>query len=118
MGVPIGVIKIGDNLFALLVCGLRHGDATENLDPKFFCSQLDSGVEVITEEAFVCASGDLENFAEGGAAMGGLTLGCNGGTKLSGVAGVDSTSVSRRARLLPAMAIEVTYSAPKLASQA
>ena len=42
---------------------------------------------------------------KGGAAMGGFTLGCNGGTaKHSGVGGVDSTSVSMRAGLLSVMA--------------
>lgn len=92
-------MKLGDNLLALLACGLRHGDATENLDPIGLGSPLNSGVKVL-EAAFGCA---LRNSTEGGAAIGGLTLGnCN---KLSGVAGVDSTSVSTRARLLPVIAI-------------
>jgi len=92
-------MKLGDNLLALFVCGLRHGDATENLDPIGLGSPLNSGVKVM-EAAFVCA---LRNSTEGGAAMGGLALGnCN---TLSGVEGVDSTSVSTRARLLPVMAI-------------
>lgn len=104
----MGVMKLGDNLLALLACGLCHGDANANLDPKVLCSPLDSGVKVTTGEAFASAVEGLGKFAEGGAAMGGLALGCcNGCAMLSGDAGVDVTSFSTRGRLRPVMAIEV-----------
>ena len=95
MGVPIGVRKPGDHVLPCST-GLRHGEGIASLEPKVLLCSLQSGVIIRLDVSALTTLQALEN-VDGGAAIGGLSFGCNGGDSIwpaSCIAGEFPNSIS------------------------